>query len=43
MPHLKDPERKGDLLVRVKVRIPRNLSAEQKALLAQARGLKPEK
>lgn len=39
MPHLKDPERKGDLLVRVKVRIPRNLSTEQKALLAQARGL----
>ena len=25
MPHLKDPENKGDLLVRVKVRIPRNL------------------
>lgn len=41
MPHLKDPESKGDLLVRVKVRIPRNLSAEQKALLAQARGLLP--
>jgi len=42
MPHLKDPERKGDLLVRVKVRIPRNLSAEQKALLAQAHGLPSE-
>ena len=41
MPRLKDPESKGDLLVRVKVRIPRNLNTEQKALLAQARSLKP--
>ena len=40
MPHLKDPEQKGDLFVRVKVRIPRNLSAEQKTLLTQVRGLK---
>lgn len=39
MPHLKDPELKGDLFVRVKVRIPRNLTPEQKALLAQAGGL----
>jgi curved DNA-binding protein len=42
MPHLKDPESKGDLLVRVKVRIPRKLSVEQKTLLAQARGLPGE-
>ena len=40
MPHLKDAEQKGDLFVRVKVRIPRNLSAEQKTLLTQVCGLK---
>ncbi len=40
MPHLKDPEQKGDLFVRVKVRIPRNLSAEQKTLLAKVQDLK---
>lgn len=39
MPVLKSPEQKGDLFVRVKVRVPRNLSAEQKTLLAQVRGL----
>ncbi len=42
MPQLKEPKGKGDLLVRVKVRIPRSLSAEQKALLAQARNLTQE-
>jgi curved DNA-binding protein len=42
MPHLKDTERKGDLFVRVKVQIPRQLSAEQKALIAQARELKSD-
>jgi len=41
MPHLKDPEQKGDLLVRVKIRIPRRLSAEQKILLEQVRSLPP--
>lgn len=39
MPVLKNPEQKGDLFVRIKVRVPRNLSAEQKTLLAQVRGL----
>jgi curved DNA-binding protein len=37
MPHLKDPQVKGDLFVRVKVQVPKNLSAEQKALLEKAR------
>ncbi len=39
MPHLKDPQLKGDLFVRVKVQVPKNLSVEQKALLEKARGL----
>jgi len=37
MPTLKDPQLKGDLLVRVKVQVPKNLSAQQKALLEKAR------
>jgi curved DNA-binding protein len=39
MPQLKNPQAKGDLFVRVKVRIPRNLTDEQKKLLEQARSL----
>ncbi len=39
MPSLKDPEQKGDLYVRIKVRVPRTLTAEQKTLLAQVRAL----
>jgi curved DNA-binding protein len=39
MPQLKDPQAKGDLFVRVKARVPRNLSDEQKKLLEQARSL----
>jgi curved DNA-binding protein len=39
MPHLKNPQEKGDLFVRVKVRIPRKLTSEQKTLLEQARSL----
>ena len=39
MPILKDPEQKGDLYVRIKVRVPRTLTAEQKTLLAQVRAL----
>ena len=39
MPQLKDPQVKGDLFVRVKVRLPRKLTAEQKALLEQVRNL----
>jgi curved DNA-binding protein len=37
MPHLKSPETKGALYVRVHVRIPRDLSEAQKALIEQAR------
>lgn len=36
MPHLKNPKIKGDLYVRVKVRIPRQLSTKQKALIEEA-------
>ncbi len=39
MPNLKNPEQKGDLFVRIKVRVPRTLTAEQKTLLAQVRSL----
>lgn len=38
MPKLKGPELKGDLYVCVKVQIPRQLSARQKSLLAEAAG-----
>ncbi len=37
MPKVKSPESKGDLYVRVKIQIPKNLSARQKELLEQAR------
>jgi len=40
MPHLKDPQVKGDLYVRLKVQIPRQLTARQKSLLEQAAGRK---
>lgn len=36
MPHLKDPQLKGDLFVRIKVQIPRQLSPKQKKLLEEA-------
>lgn len=36
MPKLKNPQEKGDLFVRVKVRLPKELTTEQKALLEQA-------
>jgi curved DNA-binding protein len=39
MPNLKNPEQKGDLFVRIKVRVPRTLSTEQKTLLAKVRDL----
>jgi len=39
MPHLKSPQEKGDLFVRVKVRMPRKLTSEQKELLEQVRSL----
>jgi len=40
MPHLRNPEKRGDLFARAKVSLPRNLSEEQRALfekLAQTR------
>ncbi len=40
MPKLRSAQNKGDLFVRVKVRIPKNLSAKQKALLEEAARLK---
>jgi DnaJ-class molecular chaperone len=36
MPQSKSPQSKGDLFVKVKVNIPRNLTAEQKSLLEEA-------
>jgi len=40
MPQLKNPQVKGDLFVRVKVQVPRQLNAKQKALLEEAARLK---
>jgi len=39
MPQLKNPEARGDLIVQVKVRMPKKLSAEQQSLVQQAREL----
>ncbi|MGH2594018.1 MAG: DnaJ C-terminal domain-containing protein, partial [Anaerolineae bacterium] len=35
MPHLRDPQTRGDLLVKVHVRIPQNLSPDEKKLFAE--------
>ena len=40
MPHLKSPNNKGDLLVRLKVEIPRYLSSKQRELLDETSKLK---
>ena len=40
MPHLKSPDNKGDLLVRLKVEIPKYLSSKQRELLDEASKLK---
>ena len=40
MPKLRDPKNKGDLYLRVKVKIPKNLSKEQKKLLKEVAGKK---
>lgn len=42
MPRLKSAQNKGDLFVRVKVRIPKNLSDKQKSLLQEAARLRSE-
>lgn len=39
MPQLKNPQDKGDLIVQVKVRIPKALNAEQQSLIQNAREL----
>jgi curved DNA-binding protein len=38
MPNIKNPDTRGDLFVRVKVRIPRNLSSEQRELFQKLAG-----
>ena len=40
MPHVKNPDQKGDLYVRLKVQIPKYLSAKQRELLDEASRLK---
>ncbi|HEB65852.1 MAG TPA: J domain-containing protein [Chloroflexi bacterium] len=35
MPHLKDPSRRGDLLAKIQVQLPRNLTPKQKELFRQ--------
>ena len=40
MPKLKSPQSKGDLYVRIKVNIPKNLKEEQRSLIEQAARLK---
>jgi curved DNA-binding protein len=39
MPHLKNPDQRGDLLAEVDVQLPTNLSAKEKALFEELRGL----
>jgi curved DNA-binding protein len=39
MPQLRNPQLKGDLIVQVKVRVPKGLSAEQQSLIQKAREL----
>lgn len=40
MPHLKNPEQRGDLLAEVDIQLPTNLSAKEKALFEELRGLR---
>jgi curved DNA-binding protein len=40
MPHLKDPKTKGDLYVKLKVQIPKQLSSKQRELLEEALRIK---
>jgi len=40
MPHIKDPSKRGDLYVRVRVRIPRQLSPKQRELIEEASRIK---
>jgi curved DNA-binding protein len=40
MPHLKNPDQRGDLLAEVDVQLPTNLSAKEKALFEELRSLR---
>jgi curved DNA-binding protein len=40
MPHVKNPEQKGDLYVRLKVQVPKYLSPKQRELLDEASRIK---
>jgi curved DNA-binding protein len=40
MPHLKNPDQRGDLLAEVVVELPTNLSAKEKALFEELRSLR---
>jgi len=40
MPQLRDPEKRGDIIVRIKVNIPRNLTPDQRRLFQQLAELK---
>lgn len=40
MPHLKNPDQRGDLLAEVDVQLPTNLSVKEKALFEELRGLR---
>jgi len=40
MPHLKNPKEKGDLYVKLKIQIPKYLSAKQRELLDEASRIK---
>jgi len=40
MPHLKNPKEKGDLFVKLKIQIPKYLSAKQRELLDEASRIK---
>jgi curved DNA-binding protein len=41
MPRLRSPQSKGDLFVRIKVRVPKDLTSKQRELLEQAARLRP--
>lgn len=43
MPHLKNPQNKGDLFARARVRLPKNLSDRQKQLFSELASLADEK
>ena len=41
MPHLRDPQTRGDLLVKMHIQIPQHLSAEEKTLFEKLSSLRP--